>query len=112
MTLRSRFFAMTYDRQIARSEKAGLRTLRQGLLAAAKGHVIEIGGGTGANLSFYGPGVESLTVTEPEQPMLSRLQRKVLPSHRHTGVGQEATRQSDTIVQNLEPLGTGRLAAG
>ena len=77
MTLRSRFFAMTYDRQIARSEKAGLRTLRQGLLAAAKGHVIEIGGGTGANLSFYGPGVESLTVTEPEQPMLSRLQRKV-----------------------------------
>ena len=77
MTLRSQFFAMTYDRQIARSEKAGLRTFRQSLLAGANGHVIEIGGGTGANLPFYGLGVESLTVTEPQPPMLSRLERKI-----------------------------------
>ena len=27
MTLRSRFFAMTYDRQIAKVDKAGLRRL-------------------------------------------------------------------------------------
>ena len=33
MTLRSRFFAMTYDRQIARAEKAGLRAYREGVLA-------------------------------------------------------------------------------
>ena len=35
MTLRSRFFAMTYDRQMAKVEKAGFRDLRQGLLAGA-----------------------------------------------------------------------------
>jgi hypothetical protein len=35
MTLRSRFFAMTYDRQISRVEKAGLRAHREGLLAGA-----------------------------------------------------------------------------
>ena len=77
MTLRSRFFAMTYDRQIARAEKAGLRAYREGVLAGANGRVLEIGGGTGANLRFYGPAVESLTLTEPETPMLRRLERKV-----------------------------------
>ena len=77
MTLRTRFFAMTYDRQIAKAEKAGLRALRTGLLAGAAGRVLEIGSGTGANLPCYGRAVESLTMTEPQPPMLRRLQRKV-----------------------------------
>jgi ubiquinone/menaquinone biosynthesis C-methylase UbiE len=76
MTLRSRFFAMTYDRQMTRVEQAGLRAYREGLLADAAGRVVEIGAGTGANLRFYGAGVESLTLAEPEIPMLRRLQRK------------------------------------
>ena len=77
MTLRTRFFALTYDRQMAGTEKAGLRAFREALLAGANGHVIEIGGGTGANLPCYGPAVESLTITEPELPMLRRLERTV-----------------------------------
>jgi ubiquinone/menaquinone biosynthesis C-methylase UbiE len=76
MTLRSRFFAMTYDRQMIKVEKAGLRAYREGLLADAAGQVLEIGAGTGSNLRFYGPAVESLTLTEPETPMLRRLERK------------------------------------
>jgi len=76
MTLRARFFAMTYDRQIASAEKAGLRAFREDLLAAANGRVLEIGSGTGANLPCYGPAVESLTMTEPQPPMLRRLQRE------------------------------------
>jgi len=76
MTLRSRFFAMTYDHQMAKVEKAGLRACREGLLAGAAGRVLEIGAGTGANLRFYGPAVVSLTLTEPETPMLRRLERK------------------------------------
>jgi len=75
MTLRTKFFALTYDRQIAKTEQAGLRAFRQDLLAGAKGHVLEIGGGTGANLPCYGPAVESLTMTEPEPPMVRRLER-------------------------------------
>jgi len=39
--------------------------------------VLEVGGGTGANLPFYGPDVESLTITEPEPSMLQRLERRV-----------------------------------
>src|SRR6266705_503090 len=77
MSLRSRFFALTYDRQLAKVEKAGLGALRETLLAGASGRVLEVGGGTGANLPFYGPAVESLTITEPEPPMLRRLQRRV-----------------------------------
>ena len=77
MTLRSWLFAVTYDRQMAKVEKAGLGAFREGLLRGASGRVLEIGGGTGANLPFYGPAVESLTITEPESPMLHRLERKV-----------------------------------
>ena len=80
MSLRTKFFAMTYDRQIAGAEKAGLRAFRERLLAGASGDVIEIGGGTGLNLSCYGPAVRSLTITEPQPPMLRRLERAV---HEH-----------------------------
>jgi SAM-dependent methyltransferase len=77
MSLRTRFFALTYDRQIAKTEKAGLRAMRERLLAEASGDVLEIGGGTGANLPCYGPAVGSLTITEPEPSMLRRLERAV-----------------------------------
>jgi ubiquinone/menaquinone biosynthesis C-methylase UbiE len=39
--------------------------------------VLEIGGGTGLNLTCYGPAVGSLTITEPQPPMLRRLERRV-----------------------------------
>lgn len=74
--MRTKFFAlMTYDRQMARVEKAGLRAFRERLLAGLSGDVLEIGGGTGANLPWYGPEVTSLTLTEPQPPMLRRLER-------------------------------------
>jgi ubiquinone/menaquinone biosynthesis C-methylase UbiE len=77
VSLRRRFFALTYDRQVAKVERAGLGELRQKLLADASGRVFEVGSGTGANLPYYGPGVESLTVTEPEPAMLRRLEQRV-----------------------------------
>src|SRR5258708_39030523 len=76
MSLRSRSFAFTADRFSNGSERAGLAAMRSNLIAGARGDVLEIGGGTGANLRYYGAGLESLTVTEPEPPMLKRLQRK------------------------------------
>jgi ubiquinone/menaquinone biosynthesis C-methylase UbiE len=75
MSLRTAFFALTYDRQMATAERAGLRAFRERLLAGAAGDVLEIGGGTGANLPCYGPDVRSLTTTEPQPAMLRRLER-------------------------------------
>jgi ubiquinone/menaquinone biosynthesis C-methylase UbiE len=72
-TVGARLFARVYDVAMAGPESAGLRSLRQGLLTAAEGRVLEIGAGSGANIPFYSPAVETLTLTEPEVPMLRRL---------------------------------------
>jgi ubiquinone/menaquinone biosynthesis C-methylase UbiE len=77
MSIAEAFFARFYDRMTAGAEKSGLRAHRQVLLAKASGKVLEIGGGTGANLPFYGSGVESLTITEPSEPMARRLERRL-----------------------------------
>ena len=76
MSMRKRFFAATYDGQMRRAEKFGLTDMRRALVAQADGVVLEIGGGTGANLAHYGPGVTSLTVTEPDPSMIKRLERR------------------------------------
>src|ERR1700756_559203 len=76
MSLRKKFFAATYDRMSRKTEDAGLRDMRHGLLAGAGGSVLEIGGGTGANLAHYNGRIESLVITEPEPAMFRRLQSK------------------------------------
>jgi SAM-dependent methyltransferase len=78
-------FAAMYNRMTARTEEAGLGAWRADLLAGATGDVLEIGGGTGANLPYYGEAVRSLTITEPEKPMAKRLERRVAET------GAEAT---------------------
>jgi ubiquinone/menaquinone biosynthesis C-methylase UbiE len=77
MSIRKTLFAATYDRMSRGSEEAGMADLRRRLLGDARGSVLEIGGGTGANLGYYNGGIETLVITEPEKQMLQRLQRKV-----------------------------------
>jgi ubiquinone/menaquinone biosynthesis C-methylase UbiE len=76
MSIWGSIFAAGYDRFMSASEKATLRTHRETLIPRATGRVLEIGGGTGANLPFY-TGVETVTVTEPEKPMVRRLERRL-----------------------------------
>jgi ubiquinone/menaquinone biosynthesis C-methylase UbiE len=76
MSLWGRIFAAGYDRFMAGTEKAGLGERRRALLADLHGRVLEIGGGTGANLDHYPAAVDELVVTEPEEPMARRLERK------------------------------------
>jgi len=82
MSIRSRIFAATYDRQMKKVERDLLGRLRTSVLSGATGDVLEIGGGTGANIEAYPDTITSLTITEPEAPMLRRLQQKVTTSHR------------------------------
>jgi len=86
MSLYGRIFAAGYDALMAGPEKAGLSERRAKLLSDASGQVLEIGGGTGANLPFYGPAVEAIVVTEPEEPMARRLEQKLTDSPRRVRV--------------------------
>ena len=76
MGLRSRMFALTYDRQMAKVEKAGLRALRERLLGGAT----RPGPGDRRRHrrqpALLRAGVGSLTLTEPETAMVRRLERR------------------------------------
>jgi ubiquinone/menaquinone biosynthesis C-methylase UbiE len=86
MSLWGRMFAAGYDRFMAGTEKAGLRDRRRALLEDANGRVLEIGAGTGANLDLYDKGVTELVLTEPEEPMAKRLERKAATGGRPVSV--------------------------
>ena len=108
MSLYGRIFAAGYDRLMAGTEKAGLSERRQSLLADARGRVLEIGGGTGANLAFYGADVEEIVVTEPEEPMARRLEHKLGTAHRPVRIVRASAEQLpfedasfDTVVSTL-----------
>src|SRR3954470_5508724 len=77
MSIYARVFAAMYDRVMKGVEQETMGPHRGALLADARGRVVEIGGGTGANLPYYGSGVEELVITEPEEPMAQRLERKL-----------------------------------
>jgi ubiquinone/menaquinone biosynthesis C-methylase UbiE len=62
---------------MAGPERAGLQDHRRRLVPGLAGRVLEIGGGTGANLPFYGPRVSELVIVEPEAPMADRLERRL-----------------------------------
>ncbi|MCX6399766.1 MAG: class I SAM-dependent methyltransferase [Propionibacteriales bacterium] len=82
MSVWGRIFAAGYDRVMAGVEKSVLGAHREDLLGRASGRVLEIGGGTGANLPYYGAGVTELVITEPEEPMARRLESKLAASTR------------------------------
>src|SRR5215213_7150113 len=77
MSLWGRIFAAAYDTMMKGPEQATLRGHRQALLAGTSGRVLEIGGGTGANLAFYPAAVEELVITEPEEPMARRAEARL-----------------------------------
>jgi len=76
MSLYGRVFAWGYDRFQARMEREFFGRLRREMLAGARGRVLEIGSGTGANLEHYPRTIEELFCTEPEEPMARRLREK------------------------------------
>src|SRR4051812_24623802 len=69
-----RLFAAVYDRMTAPMEAQGFGQTRKELLAQACGQVLEIGGGTGANVCHYpADRVDHVAVLEPDGAMRRRL---------------------------------------
>ena len=71
-----RVFAAIYDRLNAGAERTWLGKRRADLVAHATGVVLEIGAGTGANLTHY-HGVERVVAAEPDPAMRARLESRL-----------------------------------
>jgi ubiquinone/menaquinone biosynthesis C-methylase UbiE len=69
-------FAALYDPIGASMERRWMGGRRRRLLAGARGAVLEIGGGTGANLAHYRD-VDRVTIAEPDPFMRRRLDHKL-----------------------------------
>ncbi len=65
-------FAALYDPIGASAERRWMGERRRRLLAGARGAVLEIGGGTGANLPHYRD-VDRVTIAEPDRFMRDRI---------------------------------------
>ncbi len=76
-TLHHKVFATLYDRFNGAAERSWLGRAREELLADVEGEVIEIGGGTGANLEHY-RAADRVVVSEPDEQMRARLEGKKL----------------------------------
>jgi ubiquinone/menaquinone biosynthesis C-methylase UbiE len=72
-----RLFAALYDRALSHSEETELGEHRDEVVAQAKGRVLEIGAGTGLNLTHYGDDVDDLVLSEPFGPMAAKLRAKL-----------------------------------
>ena len=80
MGVRHRLFVAIYDRMNAAAERRWMGKRRANLLADAHGVVLEIGGGTGANLPYYRD-VERLVIAEPDPFMRKKLRPKLAQAH-------------------------------
>lgn len=69
----SRIGAALYNPFLWFGEKRGMASLRRGLLAEARGAVLEIGAGTGLNLPHYPADLDSLVLAEPGERIGSHI---------------------------------------
>lgn len=72
-----RVLALVYDPFLWLGEIAGMRRRRRLLLRGARGHVVELGAGTGLNVGHYPDGLDGLVLAEPEPAMRRRLARRL-----------------------------------
>lgn len=75
MSISKRFFATWYD-LLNSGVEGRVVPYRRRTAGIARGDVLEIGGGTGANLQYYPPDA-SITFIEPDKHMVRRLRRTV-----------------------------------
>lgn len=99
--------AAPYDRGMAPLERMWLREMRSQLLPRARGKVLEIGVGTGANLPFYHDSVR-LTAIDESADMLDFASQRARALNRQVGFGQSDVEKLtfpsgcfDSIVSSL-----------
>lgn len=88
-----RIFAACYDLMLSSMERRFLGRRRHELLETLTGRVLDIGAGTGANLTYYRDAAE-VTLAEPDGAMRSRLSAKL-------GTASVPVRVSDAPAEEL-----------
>jgi SAM-dependent methyltransferase len=89
-----RWFTAWYGSMIQRVDDRGLREMRRDVLGEASGRVLEVGSGTGANISLYPPAVE-LVLSEPDPHMQKALRDKL---------AEPGARQAELVQAAAEDL--------
>jgi ubiquinone/menaquinone biosynthesis C-methylase UbiE len=84
--LRGRVQAVLVDWTAVLGERGGVGDLRRRLLSGARGRVIEIGAGTGANLRHYPRDLERLVLVEPVEEMARRIEERLAATGRTASV--------------------------
>jgi ubiquinone/menaquinone biosynthesis C-methylase UbiE len=82
---------LLYDLGLAPLERLGLSGWRRQVVPAARGRVLEVGGGTGLNLGWYAPEAD-LVFTEPDLAMLRRASRRATTAGRVEFLAADAQR--------------------
>ena len=111
-----KWFAALYDRMMAPAERSFMRQVRQEVAGGARGKVLEIGCGTGANFPFYTDADSEVIAIEPNPYMLQRARKKVSAAGRPVEIRQAAAEQLpfedatfDTVVDTINMCTIGDL---
>ncbi len=106
MTFSKRLFAAGYD-LLNSGVEGRVVPYRKRTAGMARGDVLEIGGGTGANLPYY-PQASNIVFIEPDRHMIRRLRRNIAKQKRDAIIVQQvgeslpfADASFDTVVTTL-----------
>lgn len=104
----NRLTATFYDPFLWLGERLGMQSRRRRLVSAAHGRVLEIGAGTGLNLSHYPDAIDELVLAEPSEPMAGRLEARLAKLGRSARIVAEPAEALpfedgyfDTVVSTL-----------
>src|SRR3990172_2414128 len=103
-----RWFAAIYHRMMASAERSFMRAVREEIAGGARGRVLELGAGTGANFAYYRDHAEEIAATEPDPYMIERAARRAEAAPRPIALHQAPAEQIpfadgsfDTVVSTL-----------
>jgi ubiquinone/menaquinone biosynthesis C-methylase UbiE len=104
-----RWFAAIYERLSNVQEKsAAVRKIREEIVGGARGHVLEIGAGTGASFPYYGDDVTEVAAVEPDPFMLPRARKRAeevsKPIEVHHAPAEKLPFEDDTFDTAISTL--------
>jgi ubiquinone/menaquinone biosynthesis C-methylase UbiE len=114
-----RWFAAMFDRMMGPAEKSFMKDAREYAAGGAKGRVLEIGCGTGANFAYYTEAATEVVATEPDPYMLERANAKAGDATRPLTIKQAGAEDLpfedesfDTVVDTINMCTIGDLPRG